>query len=81
MSKKKYYNLTIYSEGTAPGFVVDEETLKAFEDSFNQGETSIHFTNRDNEAAVVLRNQKLVGYQKLNLTPEQAQLLDPEEKS
>jgi hypothetical protein len=64
MSKKKYYNLTVFCEGATPSFFVDEEDLEHFEMSFNNNEGHIEFKDKDNDGSVVLRNQKLAGYKK-----------------
>lgn len=62
--KKRYYNLMIICDGAMPNFMVDEDTLKCFEKSFDSGDRTIEFIDRDDKGEVKLRNQKLVGYKK-----------------
>ncbi len=50
-----------------PDFTVDEETVKAFEESFDAEEGIIKFTDKEDKGAVKLRNKKLVGYKKTRM--------------
>lgn len=63
----KFFDLTVFCDGSMPTFTVEEETLKDFEESFKKKET-ISFKNKgaggETGGQVVLRNNKLVGYQK-----------------
>ncbi len=78
-TEKRYYNLTVFCDGTCPGFIVDEDTIASFKKSFDNGEEMISFTNKDNNSDVVLRNRKLVGYQKAVLDERNSQILEENE--
>ena len=75
-SKKKYFNLTVFCDGSYPGFIVDEDTMASFQESFDKNEETISFTNKNNDGDVVLRNGKLVGYQKSSVDEEAGKVLN-----
>ncbi len=74
--QQKYFNLTVYCDGAMPGFVVDEQTLKQFEDNFENNKPVSTFTNHPSQSEVVLRNHKLAGYEKSTLSEENCKILD-----
>lgn len=61
---KKYYSLTIFCDGATPDFLIDDETLRDFEDSFESGSGIISFADANDSGQVRLRNWKLTGYKK-----------------
>jgi len=71
MSVKKYFNLTVYCDGS-----VDERTLEAFEEAFQENKPTSSFVNQDDHGEVVLRNHKLVGYKKSELTESACKVLE-----
>ncbi|MFH0925388.1 MAG: hypothetical protein V1872_07110 [bacterium] len=69
----RYYNLKIICDGTMVEFAVDDETLTAFEKSFNIEKEIIRFIDKEDHGEVILRNKKLAGYKKtvMNLVPSE----------
>jgi len=75
---KKYYNLTVICEGAMPEFTVDEKTATAFEKAFDNEEGIIEFIDMEDKGDVRLRNKKLVGYKKAQLSRLPAELKEQE---
>ncbi|OGQ51706.1 MAG: hypothetical protein A3J24_11050 [Deltaproteobacteria bacterium RIFCSPLOWO2_02_FULL_53_8] len=65
---KKYYNLTVICEGAMPDFTLDEKAVDAFEKAFIDKEEVIKFVDMEDKGEVRLRNRKLVGYKKAQMT-------------
>ena len=74
--QQKYFNLTVYCNGATPGFIIDEQTLKQFEDDFKNNKPTSSFISHPQHSEVVLRNHKLVGYEKSTLSEENCKTLE-----
>ncbi len=73
---KKYHNLTVYTDGASPGFILDDEALKSFEEAFEGGKPQFSFIDHNDDGEVVLRNNKLAGYKKSELGEEASRAME-----
>jgi len=70
-SNKKFYGLSVFGMASIPTFIVDEEDLQKFEDSFSSKEEILEFKDHESDdGVVVLRNAQLIGYKKNILSRE-----------